>query len=56
MMMKILCRLFALVLIYSCSKNETSVGIVQFELKTELWPEEGGATVSYTHLTLPTKA
>ena len=42
-MMKIICRLFALVLIYSCSKNETSVGIVQFELKTELWPEEGGA-------------
>ena len=43
MMMKIICRLFALILIYSCSKNETPVGTVQFELKTELWPEEGGA-------------
>ena len=45
MMMKILNPLFALILIYSCSKNEVSTDSVQFELKTELWPEEGGTVI-----------
>ena len=45
MMMKILYRLFALILIYSCSKNEMPTGTVQFELKTDLWPEEGGTII-----------
>lgn len=40
--------LLILILVYSCSKKEVSEEITQFELRTELWPEEGGTVIPST--------